>query len=119
MDAQNTTVSGAQAAPGARPSPLARREAIEGYLFTLPWLLHDRFGILNEFLFNTFGVIGPGWLTSPEWTKPSLILWNLWYVGGGMIIYLAGLQGVPQTLYEAAAIDGCGALGRFRHVTLP
>ncbi|MBI2941848.1 MAG: sugar ABC transporter permease [Chloroflexi bacterium] len=83
------------------------------------WILHDRFGLLNEFLFNTFGVVGPRWLTSPEWTKPSLILWGLWHVGGGMIIYLAGLQGVPQSLYEAASIDGCGALGRFRHVTLP
>jgi multiple sugar transport system permease protein len=83
------------------------------------WILHDRFGLLNEFLFNTFHIAGPGWLTAPEWTKPSLILWALWNVGGGMIIWLAGLQGVPQGLYEAAAIDGAGVLARFRHVTLP
>jgi multiple sugar transport system permease protein len=85
----------------------------------LTWVLHDRFGILNEALFNFLGIAGPGWLTSPEWTKPSLILWSLWNVGGGMIIYLAGLKGVPPELYEASSIDGCGVLGRFRHVTLP
>jgi multiple sugar transport system permease protein len=83
------------------------------------WILHDRLGLLNEFLFNTFHIAGPGWLTAPEWTKPSLILWALWNVGGGTIIWLAGLQGIPQGLYEAASIDGAHAMARFRHVTLP
>ncbi|HEV8636446.1 MAG TPA: sugar ABC transporter permease [Chloroflexota bacterium] len=82
------------------------------------WILHDRFGLLNGFLFS-LGLPGPHWLTGPEWTKPALILWTLWQAGGGMIIYLAGLQGVPQELYEAASIDGAGVLRRFWHVTLP
>jgi multiple sugar transport system permease protein len=82
------------------------------------WILHDRFGLLNGLLFS-LGLPGPHWLTGPEWTKPALILWTLWQAGAGMIIYLAGLQGVPQELYEAASIDGAGALRRFWHVTLP
>ena len=83
------------------------------------YILHDRFGILNELLFRLFHVAGPHWLTSPRWSKPSLVLWSLWGVGGGMIIYLAGLQGVPEALYEAASIDGAGTWRRFRHVTIP
>ncbi len=83
------------------------------------FILHDRFGVLNEFLYNVFHVIGPHWLTSPEWSKPSLVLWGLWGIGGGMIIYLAGLQNVPDTLHEAAAIDGAGTLRRFFSITIP
>jgi multiple sugar transport system permease protein len=83
------------------------------------WILHDRFGLLNEFLFNAFKIIGPYWLTSPEWTKPSLILWSFWGLGGGMIIYLAALQGVPESLYEAASIDGAGTMRRFWNITIP
>jgi multiple sugar transport system permease protein len=83
------------------------------------WLLHDRFGLINEALFRFFNVPGPHWLTSPEWAKPALILWSVWGVGAGMIIYLAGLQGVPQELYEAAHIDGASTLRRFWHVTIP
>jgi multiple sugar transport system permease protein len=59
------------------------------------------------------------WLTSPEWSKPSLVIWSLWGLGGGMIIYLAGLQGIPQSLYEAAEIDGAGAIRRFWNITIP
>ncbi|MYH63693.1 MAG: sugar ABC transporter permease [Caldilineaceae bacterium SB0675_bin_29] len=83
------------------------------------FILHDRFGLLNETLYEVFGIVGPNWLTSPDWSKPSLVLWSLWGIGGGMIIYLAGLQGIPQTLYEAAAIDGAGALRCFWKITIP
>ena len=82
-------------------------------------LLHGRFGLVNEVLYNWFGVIGPRWLTDPTWTKPSLVIWSLWQLGGSMIIYLAALQDVSEALYEAAAIDGAGAMRRFWHVTLP
>lgn len=82
-------------------------------------ILHDRFGILNEFLYNIFGIIGPRWLTSPVWTKPSIIVWSLWGLGGSMIIYLAALQGVPEALYEAASIDGAGVMRRFWNITIP
>lgn len=59
------------------------------------------------------------WLTSPDWVLKSFILMSLWGVGGGMIIYLAGLQSVPTQLYEAAEIDGAGAWQKFKNVTLP
>ncbi len=75
-------------------------------------------GILNVLL----GKVGLGpvpWLTSPGWALPSFILMSLWGVGGGMIIYLAGLQGVPTQLYESAEIDGAGSWSKFRNVTLP
>lgn len=61
----------------------------------------------------------PGWFSSPFWAKPAIILWSVWGVGGAMVIYLAGLQDVPQELYEAAEIDGASAWQRLRHVTLP
>ena len=61
----------------------------------------------------------PNWLQDPLWSKPSLILMSLWGAGGGMIIWLAGLQSIPRQLYEAAEIDGAGQWGKFRHVTLP
>ena len=59
------------------------------------------------------------WMGMPEWAKPALILMGLWGAGGGMVIYLAGLQDVPPSLYEAASLDGAGKLAQFRHVTLP
>ena len=61
----------------------------------------------------------PGWLEDPRWSKPSLILMSVWSAGGGMIIWLAGLQSIPRQLYEAAEIDGAGAWRRFVNITLP
>jgi len=82
-------------------------------------ILHDRFGLLNEFLYRVLGVIGPNWLTTPKWAKPSLVIWRLWGLGGSMIIYLAALQGVSEALYEAASIDGAGTMRRFWNITIP
>jgi multiple sugar transport system permease protein len=82
------------------------------------WILNSRFGLLNGAL-GSIGIAGPDWLTDPQWTKPSLVIWSLWQVGGSMIIFLAGLQGVPQELHEAANIDGAGTLKRFWYVTIP
>lgn len=81
-------------------------------------LFNPRFGIINWIL-SWFGVKGPGWLSSPSWALPALIVMSLWGVGGGMIIYLAGLQGIPTTLYDAAMVDGANAWHKLRHVTLP
>ena len=61
----------------------------------------------------------PKWLGDPHWAMPALILMALWGVGGGMIIYLAGLQGIPEELYEAALLDGAGNVQKFRYVTIP
>jgi len=75
-------------------------------------------GLINNLL-TAVGLGAPGWLSDPGWSKPSLILLSLWTVGSGTLIFLAGLKEVPQTLVEAASIDGAGPLRRFRSVTLP
>jgi multiple sugar transport system permease protein len=82
------------------------------------WLLNPEMGLVNEVLAK-FGIQGPGWMASPDWSKPALILMGLWGAGGSMVIYLAGLQDVPPQLYEAASLDGASRLQQFRHVTLP
>jgi multiple sugar transport system permease protein len=74
-------------------------------------------GVPREYPFEPMGP--PGWLTSPVWSKPALVLMSLWGAGGGMVIFLAALQGVPEELYEVAEIDGAGRWQRFRNVTLP
>jgi multiple sugar transport system permease protein len=61
----------------------------------------------------------PDWLNDPRWAVPSIVFMGLWGVGGGMMIYLAGLQNIPTQLYEAAQLDGAGLIGQFRAVTLP
>ncbi|MCZ8516259.1 sugar ABC transporter permease [Paenibacillus filicis] len=82
------------------------------------WILNPSFGLINKFL-GIFHITGPLWLASMEWSKPSLILIHWWSIGGTMLIFLAGLQGVSPALLEAAYLDGAGAWQRFRHVTLP
>lgn len=83
------------------------------------FLLHPDAGIVNTVL-GWVGIDGPNWLGSTTWAMPSLIVMAAWRnFGTAMIIFLAGLQGVPQSLHEAAAIDGANAWQRFRHVTLP
>lgn len=61
----------------------------------------------------------PDWLQDPTWIYPGLVIMGLWGIGGGMIIYLAGLKGIPSDLYEAAKIDGAGAFATLRHITIP
>jgi len=82
------------------------------------WVLHPDFGLLNLFL-KVFGVRGPAWLQSPVWALPSLVVMSLWQVGGTMIIYLAGLQGIPTQLFEAAWIDGANRVQTFTRITIP
>jgi multiple sugar transport system permease protein len=84
------------------------------------WILQPEIGPVNLAL-RWAGVQGPGWLADTRWALPSIILINLWGSVGGntMLIFLAGLQGVPQELQEAASLDGAGTWARFRHVTLP
>ena len=93
---------------------------IAGVAVALLWgrIFDPKFGILNPFLAQ-FGIKGPGWLSDPQWAVPALVIMGLWSVGGNVIIYLAGLQGVPTDLYDAAKVDGATAWQRFRHVTLP
>jgi len=84
------------------------------------WVLHPDFGLLNSFL-ACVGIDGPEWLNSYNWAKPGIMLVMLWTSVGGynMIIFLAGLQGIPQQLYEAASIDGAGIWTKFWNVTWP
>jgi multiple sugar transport system permease protein len=84
------------------------------------WLLQPEIGPVNDAL-KLIGITGPLWLASKDWALPSIMLINLWASMGGntMIIFLAGLQGVPHELYEAASLDGASGWSRFRHITLP
>jgi len=82
------------------------------------WIFNTDFGLAN-WLLDLLGIQGPRWLLDPAWALPALIIMSLWGVGGGMIINLAGLQGVPSQLYEAAEIDGAGPWRRFLTVTVP
>lgn len=75
-------------------------------------------GLLNIAL-GWFGIDGPNWLNSEQWALPALILMSWWSVGNQMVIYLAGIKSIPDSLYEAAEIDGANSLQRFRFVTLP
>jgi multiple sugar transport system permease protein len=83
------------------------------------WLYNTDFGLINLALtFVGFNKIP--WLSSLEWAMPAVILMSVWKgLGFNMLIYLAGLQGIPQHLYEAAEIDGASAFARFWHITLP
>ena len=81
-------------------------------------LFDARFGLINLAL-SAIGIKGPLWFGSRMWAKPALIFMSLWYVGGAVVVFLAGLQGIPQHLYEAAEVDGAGAWARLRHVTVP
>ncbi len=83
------------------------------------WIFNPQLGLFNTFL-NWLGLPGLEWLTSTKWAMPAIIIMSIWGgVAGPMLIYLAGLQGIPQHLYEAAAIDGASRWQMFRHVTLP
>ncbi|MFD2615645.1 carbohydrate ABC transporter permease [Paenibacillus gansuensis] len=82
------------------------------------WLFNPDFGLLNWFI-GLFGLDGPNWILDENWALPSVILMSLWGVGGSTLIYLAGLQGIPSDLYEAAEIDGAGRFRRFLNVTIP
>lgn len=82
------------------------------------WIFNPEFGLLNYFL-DMIGIKGPAWLFDPEWVIPAFIIMSLWGLGGTTIIYLAGLQGIPTQLYEAAEIDGADGWQRLLNITVP
>ncbi len=82
------------------------------------WVFNGQYGLLNEVL-RRLGLPDPAWLSDPAWAKWTLVIISIWGTGNAMIIYLAGLQDVPQSLYEAAEMDGARWWGKTRHVTLP
>lgn len=82
------------------------------------WLYAPDYGPLNAALAQ-IGILGPRWIYSEEWAMPSFIIMSVWGTGGSMLIFLAGLQGIPTVLYEASEIDGANAWQRFWHITIP
>jgi multiple sugar transport system permease protein len=82
------------------------------------WIHNPQLGLVNNIL-KQYGIRGPLWFASPDWSNPSIIIMQLWAVGFMTILYLAALQAVPQELYEAAEIDGAGPSRRFWSITLP
>lgn len=93
---------------------------VSGVAVLILWLyiFNPDVGLLNAIL-GDFGIKGPAWIFSPTWALPSMVIMSLWGAGGGMLIWLAGLKGIPDYLYEAAKIDGASTGQRFRYVTLP
>lgn len=82
------------------------------------FMFNTEFGLLNALL-RSIGLPKIMWLQDPKWAMPALIVMSLWGIGGGMVIYLAGLQGIPVSLYEAAEIDGAGRWAKMWNVTIP
>ena len=82
------------------------------------WLFQPEFGLINWAL-SLVGIEGPRWLFDRSTAKMALVLMSVWGAGSNMLIFLAGLQGIPTELYEAATIDGAGIWRRFRNITIP
>lgn len=83
------------------------------------WIYSPQGGLLNSFL-GVFGIPPEKWVSDPFWSMPSIVVMSVWQgLGTTVIIFLAGLQGIPQEFYDAAAVDGAGRWARFRNVTLP
>jgi multiple sugar transport system permease protein len=113
-------------------APLVRFKALFRTLYFAPfittlvavaivwrYLYHRQYGLVNYGL-GLFGLGPVDWLGDPHWAMPAIILLAVWKnFGYNMLIFIAGLQAIPQELYEAAYLDGAGAWRRFRHVTLP
>ena len=93
---------------------------VSGVAVAILWQLmfNSQWGVINTLLRSVFDVKGPKWLLDESWVLPAFIVMSLWGIGGGMVIYLAGLQSVPTDLYEAAELDGAGPFKRFLYVTL-
>lgn len=91
------------------------------------WVFNPNFGLFNYILgffvaplrWMGWNIQLPAWLADPKWSLPALIIMNFWGLGGGMIIYLAGLKGIPEHYYEAAELDGANWWAKFWNVTVP
>jgi multiple sugar transport system permease protein len=83
------------------------------------WIFNDNYGVINSLL-KAAGLEPIPWLSSPTWAMPSLIITTLWIrIGFCMVVYLAGLQGIPSEYYDAAQVDGASGWRQFRHITWP
>jgi ABC-type sugar transport system permease subunit len=113
-------------------SPSLRASGLFRVLFFLPYVVPFVAGVLIwqamlnadsgwiDIFLRAIGVQNPpNWLQDTTWIYPGLVIMGIWGIGGGVIVYLAGLSGIPTEYYDAAKIDGAGAWGQLRHVTLP
>ncbi|MGP4042081.1 carbohydrate ABC transporter permease [Gracilibacillus sp. D59] len=83
------------------------------------WIYNPEYGFLN-YLLGLFGINGPNWLSSQTWALPAVILTSIWKnLGFNMLIFLAGLQGIPESYYEASELDGASVIQKFFHITVP
>ncbi len=97
--------------------PVVAGSVSVGVIWT--WLLNGDFGLINQWL-AAIGIQGPMWLTDTKWVLPSIALVSVWWnLGYNMVIFLAGLQNIPATYYEAAQIDGASKIRQFFAITLP
>jgi len=79
----------------------------------------EKYGLINNFIMK-FGFEPVDWLMSPTWTLPAIMIMSIWAgMGYNMVIFLAGLQTIPHTMYEAAELDGANSWSKFWHITLP
>jgi multiple sugar transport system permease protein/sn-glycerol 3-phosphate transport system permease protein len=98
-------------------SPVIMSGAVVAVVWS--YIFDPRYGLMNELL-QLIGLRSPDWLADPFWAMPAVIIVYVWKnLGYAVVIYLAGLQGIPRELYDAARVDGAGAWDRFWHVTLP
>lgn len=110
----------------ARFKPLLRTALFAPVVTTLVavaviwrYLFHVRYGWVN-YLLGQVGIAPIDWLGNPDWSMPTIVLFAVWKnFGANMIIFIAALQAIPDDLYEAARLDGAGAVAQFRHITLP
>ena len=86
--------------------------------FIFMWIFEPTFGVAS-YILQTLGFEPQLWLFDPVLVKPTLAIMGIWGIGTGIIIFLAGLQSVPESLYDAAKVDGAGTLRQFWHITLP
>lgn len=82
------------------------------------WLFNGEYGLINTLLAR-IGITGPTWLVDNQWVMISLVIMSVWGVGQAVVVYIAAMQDVPRTLYEAARLDGMNAVRQFVHITLP
>ncbi|MDB5054563.1 MAG: transporter permease [Bacilli bacterium] len=93
---------------------------ISGVALSLVWLwvFNSKNGIFN-YVLGLFGVSGPSWLQDEKWAITAIIIMTMWSAGAGMVVFLAGLQGVPPLMYEAARIDGVNRRQSYWNITIP
>lgn len=84
------------------------------------WLFNSQYGLVNQTLYNWFGVVGPNWLGDPAWIKRTIVIMIIWKMIGITSIYLlATMKNIPETYYEAARLDGASSVRQFFSITLP